>query len=236
MKLLAIDTSTRTTSVAVVEGDGAILAHDEIRADGHSAELLPRIAAMLARAGVAPRTLDAVAVGVGPGSFTGLRIGVAAAKGVAFGAGVPLWAVSSLAALALDLAAHTEAALLVPVLDARRGEIFAGTYARTATGVTALAPDRVLPAAELAAIIDALASASVALGGDGVEAYRAELGALAAHAIANAPGTPSAASIARLALAGERADVLGHGAPRYIRPAEAEVKYPDGVPGARRTP
>lgn len=233
MKLLAIDTSTRTTSVAVLDGD-AVRATIAVRAETHSDQLLPRIAAALAEAGLAPTALDAVAVGVGPGSFTGLRIGVAAAKGVAFAAGRPLWAVSSLAALALDLAALTDAALLVPVLDARRGEVFAGTYVRAGAVVAEAGPDRVLPPAELAAVIDALAPASVALTGDGVAAYRDELGPLAARAVGGGPDAPSAVAIARLALAGDRVDVLGHGAPRYIRPSEAEVKYPDGVPGALR--
>jgi tRNA threonylcarbamoyladenosine biosynthesis protein TsaB len=237
MNLLAIETSTRTTSVAVLAGDGRILASHAGHADTHSEQLLPLIAQVLAQAAIAPRALDAVAVGVGPGSFTGLRIGVAAAKGVAFAADRPLWVVSSLAALALDLAACSAADVLVPILDARRGELFAGCYRRTDTGIAELAPDQVIVPAELAAMVARLAPGDphIALGGDGVAAHSDRLGSAAAWVVVDGPTTPTAGSIGRLALAGARADVLGHGAPRYIRPAEAEVKYPTGVPGARRT-
>ena len=79
----------------------------------------------------APRDLDAVAIGAGPGSFTGLRIGMATAKGIAFAAECPLWAVSSLAALA-HAAGRDPDAIVVAVLDARRGEVYAGAYRATA--------------------------------------------------------------------------------------------------------
>lgn len=227
MRVLAIDTSTWTASAAVCDEHGAVIADGEARTETHSENLLPLIADVCARAGVAAAALDAVAVGVGPGSFTGLRIGLATAKGIAFAAGRPLWAVSSLAALAMDLAGVANADLLVPVLDARRGEIFAGFYDRS---FRARAPEVVLAPGALAAAIAAVGVPDIALAGDGLVAYPelAGLGGVSARA------TPSAASIARLALGGERADVLGHGAPVYIRPSEAEVKYPNGVPGALR--
>ncbi len=230
MRILAIDTSTWTASAAVCDEHGALIAEGEARTETHSENLLPLIASVVERAGIAAAQLDAVAVGAGPGSFTGLRIGLATAKGVAFAAGRPLWVVSSLAALAMDLLAVSDAALLVPVLDARRGEIFAGFYGRD---LHARAADAVMAPGALAAAIAAVRGADerIALAGDGLLAYP-ELSALG-----GAPGaraTPSAASVARLALAGDRADVRGHGAPIYIRPSEAEVKYPDGVPGALR--
>jgi tRNA threonylcarbamoyladenosine biosynthesis protein TsaB len=236
MRLLAIDTATWTASVAVTDEHGAVLATGEARAETHSENLLPLIAQVTAEAGVAPAQLDAIAVGVGPGSFTGLRIGLATAKGIAFAARRPLWAVSSLAALALDLADACDAALLIPALDARRGEIFVGLYRRDpALRLSAAAPERVLPPAELAATLASVRGPdeAAAIAGDALAAYP-DLPGDATIARPSCRATPGAASIARLALAGARVDVLGHGAPVYIRPSEAEVKYPDGVPGALR--
>jgi tRNA threonylcarbamoyladenosine biosynthesis protein TsaB len=237
MRLLAIDTSTWTASVAITDETGAVIAEGEARAETHSENLLPLIASVAAQAGVAARDLDAIAVGVGPGSFTGLRIGFATAKGLAFAAGRPLWAVSSLAALALscDVTLPTPA-LLVPVLDARRGEVFAGFYRRVGALIVAAGPERVLPPAELAAAIASVRNPDevAALAGDAFDAYPDLLAPIADAVRCASRATPAASAIARLALAGDRADVVGHGAPVYIRPSEAEVRYPDGVPGALR--
>jgi tRNA threonylcarbamoyladenosine biosynthesis protein TsaB len=232
MRVLGIDTSTWTASVAVVDEHGAVIADGEARTETHSENLLPLVADVVARAGLAARALDAVAVGVGPGSFTGLRIGLATAKGIAFAAGRPLWAASSLAALAASLAEACDASLLVPVLDARRGEIFAGFHRRSGA---AAGPERVLAPGALAEAIAAVRNPddTIALAGDALAVYPA-LAQLPGVTTPACRATPSAAAVVRLALAGDRADILGHGAPVYIRPSEAEVKYPDGVPGALR--
>src|SRR6185503_2284284 len=121
---------------------------------GRGADLLVAIDRLCREAGVAPGELDAIAVGAGPGSFTGLRIGMATAKGIAFAANRPLWAVSSLAALADD--AQRELAtgqldaeaggLICAALDARRGEVFAGCF----RGGVAVVDERVLAPHELA--------------------------------------------------------------------------------------
>jgi tRNA threonylcarbamoyladenosine biosynthesis protein TsaB len=244
MIVLAIDTSTLTASCAVVrapDGDAGVtvLAAEDGPTSTHSERILPLVARVAAAAGIAPSAFDAFAVGAGPGSFTGLRIGMATAKGLAFASGRPLWVVSSLAALALDLAdapGSGDAALYVPVLDARRGEIYAGFYRRGGNVVTAVAPERVIPPAELAALIAATGMADVVIGGDALAVYPDALAGLpsSVRRVPDGREIPSAVSVARLALAGDRVDGLAHGAPAYIRPSEAEVKYPDGVPGARR--
>jgi tRNA threonylcarbamoyladenosine biosynthesis protein TsaB len=247
MIVLAVDTSTLTASCAVVRQDGdavTVLAAEDAATAAHSERILPLVARVAAAAGVAPAGFDAFAVGAGPGSFTGLRIGMATAKGLAFAAGRPLWVVSSLAALALDLAADDDepgpgdGALYVPVLDARRGEIYAGFYRRAGSVVTAVAAERVVPPAELPALIAAAGGRAndVRIGGDALAIYPDELAASPAVRRPTGRTIPSAISVARLALAGDRSDALAHGAPAYIRPSEAEVKYPDGVPGARRRP
>jgi tRNA threonylcarbamoyladenosine biosynthesis protein TsaB len=247
--VLGLDTSTLTSGIAVVDSDGGgaagrVLAEGRHDARARHADLLVAVDEICRRAGVAPARLDAVAVGAGPGSFTGLRIGMATAKGIAFAAGRPLWAVSSLAALAFDAAAAAAAAdpaaaapVIAAVLDARRGEVFAGCFRGDAPldAARVMAPldvERVMAPEALAAWIDSLAAgAPVRYAGDA----RAAHPALAPLADRWLPiETPSGAAVARLALAGPREDVLAAGAPSYIRPSEAEVKYPDGVPGALR--
>jgi len=237
MKVLGLDTATQTAGIALVEarGDQAIVlgaARRDTR--GRGADLLVAIDLVCRGAAVAPAALDAIAIGAGPGSFTGLRIGMATAKGIAFAAHRPLWAVSSLAALADDargeLAAIGAAGdAICAVLDARRGEVFAGWFRDGA----AIAPERVMAPGELAAATAAIVGGGpVRFAGDAIDAHREVFAALAADWLA--ARTPSGAAVARLALAGDRADITVAGAPVYIRPSEAEVMYPDGVPGALR--
>lgn len=230
MKVLGLDTSTLTAGIAVVDDD-RVLAEARHDSSGRTSDLLVSIDDVCRRAGVAPGALDAVAIGAGPGSFTGLRIGMATAKGIAFAAKRPLWSVSSLAALAHDartLVGRPEDAIAA-VLDARRGEVFAGCF----RDGQPLAPERVLAPTELAAWIAELAGgAPVMFAGDALAAHPEVLAPLADRWLAVT--TPSGHAVAQLALAGPRVDVLTAGAPTYIRPSEAEVRYPDGVPGALR--
>jgi tRNA threonylcarbamoyladenosine biosynthesis protein TsaB len=224
VKVLGLDTSTLTASAAVLDDD-TVLAEDTADTAGGAASeaLMPLVARVLERAGLAPRDLEAVAVGAGPGSFTGLRIGMATAKGIAFAAGIPLWAVSSLAALALGAVRRGATGTIMPVLDARRGEIYVGTYR---DDLTPLAPEAVMAPSGVPV------HGTVTLVGDALDAYRTELAGIGTQMAE--PRTPGAVEVAMLALRGERVDVLTTGAPVYIRPSEAEVMYPDGVPGARK--
>jgi tRNA threonylcarbamoyladenosine biosynthesis protein TsaB len=244
MKVLGLDTATSTAGIAIVEATAdtaRVLAWARHDTSGRGADLLVAIDRVCRDAGVAPAALDAVAVGAGPGSFTGLRIGMATAKGIAFAADRPLWAVSSLAALADDalreladaqLLSHTDG-LVCAVLDARRGETYAGCFRHGA----ARGPERVLAPSELAGWVAELTAAepgapTVSFVGDAIHAYPDVLGPLTAHGGWLAARTPSGQAVAWRALAGARVDVTRGGAPCYIRPSEAEVKYPDGVPGA----
>src|SRR3954468_9025976 len=115
MIVLGIDTSTPAASVAIVE-HGRVVAETSRAADAttpHGVDLLVMIDALCIGAAIGPHDLDAVAIGAGPGSFTGLRTGMATAKGIAFAAKCPLWAVSSLAALAhAELAADPSGIVL----------------------------------------------------------------------------------------------------------------------------
>jgi tRNA threonylcarbamoyladenosine biosynthesis protein TsaB len=224
VKVLGIDTATPVISIALVEDD-RVLAERSDTVTNNRTGLLTMIDAAFAAVGWRPLDLDAVAVGAGPGSFTGLRIGMATAKGIAFATGKPLWAVSSLAALAYSELARADSVPVVAVLDARRGEVYAGAYRRQSGRIEAVGEERVLPPSDLAS----LAPANARYIGDAASSY---------PELATLPGTwgttPTGADVARLALAGAHVDVLVGGAPSYIRPSEAEVKYPDGVPGALR--
>jgi tRNA threonylcarbamoyladenosine biosynthesis protein TsaB len=129
--LLGFDTSTNATSVALLPtGGGDPIEHDADPAallgrPGHSAELLPAVARVLSSAGVGYEDLEAIAVGVGPGTFTGLRIGVATARALAHASGTPLRPVGSLSALAAGL---DPARNRLALIDARRGEVFAALH------------------------------------------------------------------------------------------------------------
>ena len=222
MRVLGLDTATLHASVAVVGEEGVIAMAEHVasptasaKSGGRTSDVLGAIDEVCRTAGVAPRALDAIAIGAGPGSFTGLRIGMATAKGIAFAAGKPLWAVSSLAALA-----HGRPGLVAAVLDARRGEVFVGLYR-----------DGVLVGDERVIAPTALPEADAYVG-DALAAYPvlAPLASRWTHA------TPTGAAVAQLALAGARVDVLVGGVPTYIRASEAELRYPDGIPGALRKP
>ena len=122
MRILALETSAKAVSAAVSE-DGRILASGyQDTGLTHSRTLMPIVEALFRNADLAPSSLDAVAVAAGPGSFTGIRIGVAAAKGLALGLDKPCIAVSTLAALARCAAPC--GGLLVCAMDARRSQIY----------------------------------------------------------------------------------------------------------------
>jgi tRNA threonylcarbamoyladenosine biosynthesis protein TsaB len=228
--VLGIDTSTAIISAAILR-DGVLLGERTDTVEHNRTGLLTMIDALVADVGLRPLDIDAVAVGAGPGSFTGLRIGMATAKGIAFALSRPLWAVSSLAAVAhATLAPDDIATVMIAVLDARRGEVYGGAYRRTtaAASVMLIGDERVLAPADVTSL--APPDSVTRYAGDAAVSYP-ELAPLAARWTM---ATPSGRAVAELALAGSRADILVGGAPTYIRPSEAEVKYPDGVPGALR--
>ena len=134
-RMLAFDTSADVTAVAVLDAEAVVVEDCTPTAERHAETLLPRIEQCLARAGVALADIDVFAVGIGPGSFTGVRVGVATAKGLALATGKPLRGVVSLAALAgslLEREPGTEL-LVAPILDAFKGEVFAALYSVTAS-------------------------------------------------------------------------------------------------------
>jgi tRNA threonylcarbamoyladenosine biosynthesis protein TsaB len=147
MNLLAIETATEACSVALVHGE-TVIARSELAPRRHAERVLPMADELLAEAGIGRHALDGIAVGRGPGAFTGVRLAVSLAQGMAMALDVPVVTVSSLAALALE--APEDDAEILAVIDARMGEIYAASYRRDgAGGLIALDEERVCTAEAL---------------------------------------------------------------------------------------
>lgn len=127
MRVLALDTASSACTVAVVDGE-SVLAELTLQVPrAHSTRLMPLIAQAIAESGIAKGDLDAFAVGIGPGSFTGLRIGLATVKGLSFALDKPCVPVSTLLATAYGTGAQM--GLVVPLFDAKRDQVFTAVYA-----------------------------------------------------------------------------------------------------------
>jgi tRNA threonylcarbamoyladenosine biosynthesis protein TsaB len=221
-KLLALDTSTLTAGVAASDG-GKLLAEGRRRVTTHSEALLALIDEVMKSAGLAAQDLDGVVCGAGPGSFTGLRIGMATAKGLCWALGKPLVLVSSLQALA---ARAPEGSRVCAVIDAYKCEVYAGRFVIEAGVPRPISDELAVAPADLKTQIEA--DAPIALVGDGALRYREQLIA-GTVTLLDEDGSPRPADLARLGhlrlAAGESAD-LAAAAPRYIRPSEAELNRP----------
>jgi tRNA threonylcarbamoyladenosine biosynthesis protein TsaB len=132
-KILAVDTATENCSVALMIGDD-VISRCEYAPREHTTKILPMIDAVLADAGIKLKQLDALAYGRGPGSFTGVRIGIGIAQGLAFGANLPMIGVSTLAAMAQGSFRLHQADHVLTAIDARMGELYWGQYQRKTDG------------------------------------------------------------------------------------------------------
>jgi tRNA threonylcarbamoyladenosine biosynthesis protein TsaB len=224
--ILAFDTSTPCARVAVLSPSGDCLAQAEKAAARHSSNLLRLCDEVLRATGVTVSGLAAIACGAGPGSFTGLRVGLAVAKGLALADRIPLVLVSSLDALAVDLAGLGRKKLVLPCLDAGKGQVYGCLYRAGGEPPTSLSADEfaLLPEDLCRQVQAQAAGAALMAGGNGVDRYlevfRAQLGA---EAVRFQIAGPSALAVGRLALArlarGEHDD-LETSVPRYGRPPD----------------
>jgi tRNA threonylcarbamoyladenosine biosynthesis protein TsaB len=195
--ILALETATAACSTALATPTGELLAERvELEGPAHTRVLLPQVHAVLGEAGVDIASVETVLVGLGPGAFTGLRIGVATARGLALAGETRLGGVPTLTALALALSAAAEsegADRFVPLVDARRRELFAACYERDGGGVRPCSGLAVVPGAELDGYLAQFPGAVA--GGDGAVLYAASLPG--ATVTAGAVVAPTAAMIAR---------------------------------------
>jgi tRNA threonylcarbamoyladenosine biosynthesis protein TsaB len=195
--LLAIETATTTARVALLDPAGARRAAREATADRHSSNLLRLCDEVLREAGVAPASLAAIACGAGPGSFTGLRVGLAVGKGLALPTGLPFILVSSLAALALDILTVEPDATAGACIDAGKGQVYVGFFRADRDAlVEAISDEWVLRPEEIAGRAPP-PPAAVTVAGNGAARY-AEVIDRALRRIDVAG--PSADSVGRLAL------------------------------------
>lgn len=213
MKLLALDTATEVCTVALWVA-GSVLERNEL-GGRHAERLLPMVNALLAEASLSLKQLDCIAFGRGPGSFTGLRIGAGVTQGLAFGAGLPVIPISSLAALAQGV----DAQRVLAAFDARMQQVYWGGYQRSPEGLMApVTPETVVD--PVAAPL--LAGPGWVVAGSGWDAYKDILEPrLSASSGSGLPGIiPQARHVAALALSRFQAgDVVSPelAVPVYIR-------------------
>lgn len=214
--LLALDASGAAISVAIVR-DGELLAHHhEALARGHAERLPPALASTLAAAGTAPAALDAIAVTVGPGSFTGIRVGLAAARGLGFALGRPVLGITTLEAVAHGLDEATRGGRpVLALIDSKRADVFAQRFAAD------LAPLEAPQAVPIASIGD-LATPPLVVTGDAAALLSPRAGVLLA------PAAPDARIVAALAASrwarGEEMPAV----PLYLRPPDATLPVAGG--------
>jgi len=164
MLILAFETSAKAGSVALLDGQTLLAESYQNTGLTHSQTVMPMAEAALKSCGYTPKDVQAVAVAAGPGSFTGVRIGVAAAKGFAWGGELPCYGVSTLEAMALQLGVND--GFVLPVMDARRAQVYNALFRAKDGNLERICPDRAISLEDLGKEIKNL-SEPVFLVGDG---------------------------------------------------------------------
>lgn len=225
MIILALESSATPVSAAVLDEEHMLAEYTLNHKKTHSQTLLPMVDEVLAMAEIDKTDLSAVAISEGPGSFTGLRIGSATAKGIGLALSIPLIPVPTLEALACNAAGFP--GLIVPMLDARREHVFTGLYRTDGVLVKEVLAPCVLPVEELTKVLNERGE-EVMLLGDGAVAHGEKLAASLTVPYAFAgihQNDPRAASVGALALAylrnGKTVPASEH-VPVYLRMTQAE--------------
>ncbi len=220
MNILAIESAAQSAGAAVYSGDKLISEQFLNNGLTHSQTLLPLVDAALAAAGLAVSDMDAVAVSSGPGSFTGVRIGMGTAKGLALGAEKPICPVPTLLALAYNVVAC--GGVIVPIMDARRGEVYTATYLSEGGTIKEITPMRAMPLAQLLPELD-----TALFVGDGVPVHKEKIMAEMGKRAQFAPPHLLYHRASSVALAAkEIAPISPHEAsPFYLRLSQAEREY-----------
>jgi tRNA threonylcarbamoyladenosine biosynthesis protein TsaB len=226
MKYLALDSTAKAATVALCENDALIGLFSVNAGNTHSETILPMIEAALKSCGWTISDVDCLVCSAGPGSFTGVRIGVATVKGLAFGTEKPCVGVSTLEALAENLLAVPVGSLICPVMNARRNQVYTATFRRSESGMERLTPDRAIAISELdAELSEQSDGAPVYFCGDG---YDVTIPALRETKAANTPILLREQNAYSVAQCGRRAYEAGKAVPEaelvpiYLRPSQAE--------------
>ena len=224
MLILGIETATEQVGVSIGGHEGVIATFEVARGRRHAEILTPAIEFVCRQADIELRELGCVAVDVGPGLFTGMRVGLAAGKALAQALRIPMIGITSLDLLAFPCR-HTDR-VVVPVIDARRGELFWAMYRQVPGGVQQVSPPTVGPVDDLVA--DLLARSQDALCvGDGAERYREEINE-GFHCEISGPVHPGAGALVQLAHARAlREDWVRPGEiePVYLRAPDAQINW-----------
>ena len=230
MKVLGVDTSSPCASLGIID-DGDVLAETTIcLPDTHSARLIPSIEALLKDARVDLAQLDGMAVSIGPGSFTGLRVGLSTIKGLALATRTPVVGVPTLDALAQNLCFARQ--IICAMIDARKGEMFVALYRGVGNqGITRLTPYLAVSPERLPEVIPQEETIFVGNGtGIWQNIIRERLGGRALFSpgyLSVVRGAVVAELGRRRMLAGE-ADELASLVPIYVRPSDAELNWSKG--------
>lgn len=223
MYTLAIDSSNLVMSVAVAAADRVLGELTTNSRKNHSERLLPAIAALLRDVGLSAGDLDRIAVAQGPGSYTGLRIGVTVAKTLAWTLKKELVGVSSLEIVAQN--GRYFNGLIAPFFDARRDQIFASLYESREGRISRIAPDRLLPMENWITELKDMRQPVLFLSND-LKKWNERLEGLPMARLGNAvENVPRAGELARLGAQGEPVEDIHHFLPTYLRLAEAEAKW-----------
>ncbi|ENC6657805.1 tRNA (adenosine(37)-N6)-threonylcarbamoyltransferase complex dimerization subunit type 1 TsaB [Aeromonas hydrophila] len=227
LKILAVDTATEACSAALLVGEQVFSRWEEAPRD-HTRKILPMVQAVLDEAGITLDELDAIAFGRGPGSFTGVRIGIGVAQGLAFGAGVPLIGISTLAAMAQGAHRLDGAEQVLTAIDARMNEVYFGRY-ELIDGRMQLVGDEVVSDPEALVDVRGKLAGRVTCVGTGFETYGEILSGLADELVASQVRFPAAEDMLPLArsawLAGE-AVAVEQATPVYLRDKVTWKKLP----------
>ncbi len=222
MKILGVDTSTPIGSVALIDGDNLVAEHTLDIVQAHSSRLMPAIDSVLKWGNITVDDLDGCAVGIGPGSFTGIRIGVATVKSICYAVDKPIIGVSTLEAIAYNL--RWSNSIICPLLDARRSEIYGAIFEGN-TKWQRLSEDICLPIDAFLERIkaDTAPDSIINFVGDGLETYRnvvrENLGERAhfADAIFNVPRGATIAHLGQERLKNGDTDSYWTLVPNYVR-------------------
>jgi tRNA threonylcarbamoyladenosine biosynthesis protein TsaB len=220
MRLLAIDTASEACSVGVVDGERVFL-HSENVGHAHAERLMGMIAAAVADAGMSVADIARIAVTVGPGSFTGLRVGIAATRGLALVTGAEMVGISTLAVHAEEARAAEGPRTVLAVLAAGRGEIYGAVFGPSGTETS---PPRTASAQTFAALV----VADTVLAGSGSDLVAAALPMDLRPTIAHRAAAPGIAALCRLGLSMTSQDKAPR--PLYLRAPDARPQAAAVIP------